>query len=149
MSKQGQCLLPGLHSSTRLHGGHQAIFLAVVVVIIVVSTPLICSWQSFLQPPQASQSTAFDRIPASGQSIMPASASPLAASENGGFASLVLSDVSDDTNEDDAFFHPSTVLGILCFLVLLSWDQRLLLADREESAKPYYCLYCSLLERPG
>jgi hypothetical protein len=149
MSKQGRCLLPGLHSSTRFVGSHQATFLAVVVVITFVSIPLICSWQSFVEPLQASQSTAFERASASDQSIIPASASPLAASEKGGFASLVWSDVSEDTSEDERAFHASTVLGMLCFFGFLARNPRRLLADREESAKPYYCLYRSVLERPG
>jgi hypothetical protein len=125
-------------------------FLAGVVVIIFVSTPLLCrcSWQSFVEPLQASQSTAFDRASVSVQSIVPSSASQLAASENGGFVSPVSSEVSDNTIEDERAFHPSTVLGILGFFALLLWNQRTLFADHEELAKPYYCLNCSVLERP-
>ena len=123
-------------------------FLAVVVAVIFVSASLFGSWQPFIQPLQASQSKAFDRASASGQSIILPSISPLAASENGGFASLMLSDVSDDANEDDRTFYASMVLGMLCFLVIPLWDARFLLAEREESTKPYYRLYCSVLERP-
>jgi hypothetical protein len=146
MSKQGRCLLPGLHSSTRFVGSHQAMFLAVVVVITFVSIPLICSWQSFVPPLQA---TAFERASASAQSIVPASASPLAASEKGGFASLVWSDVSEDTSEDERAFYASMVLGMLCFFGFLARDPTRLVAEGEGSAKPYYCLYRSVLERPG
>ena len=140
--------MAGQHLSTRLHT-HQAPFLAVVLVVVVlVSAPLLCGWQALAQSLQASQSTAFDRVSASGQSSISGSASTLADSENGGLGSLPLSDVSEGINEDDSAFDPSEVLGIPCFLVLLR-GQRLLLADREGSAKPYSFVYCALLERPG
>jgi len=117
-----------------LHGVPQALFLAVVVVVVFVSIPLFCGWQALDHPLQRS---------------IPGSASILAASGNGMVDALLLSDVSGDANEDDDTFHRSVVLGILCFLVLLLRSQGLLLIDREGPTKPYYCLYCSILERPG
>jgi hypothetical protein len=137
------------YPSTKFHH-HRTLFLAVVAVVTFVSVFLFCGWQTFAHPLQASQSTAFGRVSASGQRGIPGSASMLAASENGEFDGQLLSDVSDDTDEDDRAFHPSTdLLGMVCFLVFLLLGRKPLLTYREEPAIPFYSLHRSILERPG
>ena len=138
------------HPSTGFHGSHWTLSLAVaVVVIIFVSTPLFfCGCQAFAQPLRATQSTAFDQVLATAQSSILGSASMSVSSESGGLEGLLLSDVSDDTNEDDGAFNPSEVFGILCFFILMLKGQKPLLTDHKHSAKQYPD-YCSIPERPG
>ncbi len=148
-ANRGSAFLAERHPSTGFHGSHWTLFLAVVVVVIIfVSAPLFCGLQAFAQPLRATQSTAFDQVPATAQSSILGSVSMSVPSESDGLEGLLLSDVSDDTNEDDGAFDPSEVFGILCFFILMLKGQRPLLADHEQSAKPY-SVYCSILERPG
>ena len=146
-SQQGWCLLAGQRPSTKLHA-NRAWFLAVVVVVVFVSAPLLCGWQALAQSLQASQSTALGGVSAGSQSSISGAVSTSAVSENGRLGGLLLSDVSDDVNEDDDAFDPTAGLGMLCFVLLMLSGQRPSLADREGSAKPY-SIYCSVLERPG
>ena len=72
----------------------------------------------------------------------------LAAPENSGVDTLLLSNDSDTENEDDQTPDPPEVLGMVSSLVLLLLGGKPLLACYEET-KEFSSICCLALEQPG
>ena len=144
---RGSSLLSWQHPST-MFISHRALPLIVVVLVVLAGAPLFASWEAPGQPLQAPNSTAFGPISGNSESSIPSWTSMLAASENYGVDTLLLSNYSDTENEDDQNPDSPEVLGMVSSLILLLLGGKLLLARYEEADK-LSSICCLALKRPG
>ena len=139
--------LAGQHPST-MFISYRAFPLVVAVLVVLAGAPLFASWEAPAQPLQVSHSTAFGPVSGSGESSIPSSASMLSAPETYEFDGVLLSNDSDNENQDEDTFDPPEVLGVVSSLILLLLGGKPLLACYEEIEK-LSSICCLALKRPG